>query len=80
MLQQVAADEPVPGYRLKLAVAFSDPLIWRSIEVPGRMTLDRLHRVIQVCMGWDDSDAHQFLVGKIFYQSGFGIRDMKQRC
>ena len=44
------------GYRLKLAVAFSDPLIWRSIQVPGRMTLGTLHRVIQVCMGWDNSD------------------------
>lgn len=76
--QQAPADEPVPGYRLKLAVAFSDPLIWRSIEVPGRMTLNSLHRVIQACMGWDNSAAHQFLVGKIFYQPGFGIRDMKQ--
>ena len=76
--QQVSADEPVPGYRLTLAVAFSDPLIWRSIQVPGRMTLGTLHRVIQVCMGWDNSDTHQFLVGKIFYQSGFGIRDTKR--
>ena len=42
------------------------------------MTLGTLHRVIQVCMGWDNSDTHQFLVGKIFYQSGFGIRDTKR--
>ncbi len=76
--QRASADAPVPGYRLKLAVAFSDPLIWRRIEVPGRMTLKGLHRVIQACMGWDDSATHQFLVGKIFYQSGFGIRDMKK--
>lgn len=69
---------PIPGYQLKLAVAFSDPLIWRTIQVPGNMTLALLHKVIQVCMGWDDSDTHQFLVGKIFYQSGFGIRDMKK--
>ncbi len=77
-VQQVSADRPVPGYQLTLAVPFSDPLIWRSIQVPGTMTLATLHRVIQVCMGWDDSDTHQFLVGKIFYQSGFGIRDMKR--
>jgi len=73
-----SAQEQVPGYRLKLAVAFSDPLIWRTLEVPGNFTLAKLHEVIQICMGWDDSDTHQFLVGKIFYQSGFGIKDTKQ--
>ena len=72
-------DAVVPGYQLKLAVAFSDPLIWRRIRVPGKMTLGKLHQAIQVCMGWDDTDTHQFLVGKIFYQSGFGIREMQQR-
>jgi hypothetical protein len=77
-IQQVSADKPLPGYRLKLAVAFSDPLIWRSIQVPGTMTLAALHQVIQVCMGWDNRDTHQFLVGKIFYQSGFGLRDTKR--
>ena len=69
----------VPGYQLKLAVAFSDPLIWRRIRVPGKMTLGTLHKAIQVCMGWDDTDTHQFLVGKIFYQAGFGIREMQKR-
>ena len=76
--QKDSAAEQVPGYRLTLAVAFSDPPIWRSILVPGTMTLAGLHQVIQACMGWDDRDTHQFLVGKIFYQSGFGIRDTKK--
>ena len=68
----------IPAYELKVAVAFSDPLIYRVLRVPGTMTLATLHEAIQVCMGWDDSDTHQFLVGKIFYQSGFGIRNMKR--
>ena len=76
--QPYSGEGPIPGYQLKLAVAFSDPLIWRTIQVPGNMTLALLHKVIQVCMAWDDSDTHQFLVGKIFYQSGFGIKDMKK--
>ena len=42
------------------------------------MTLARLHQVIQVCMDWDESESHQFLVGKIFYQPGFGIKNMKR--
>jgi len=75
-----STDEPVPGYRLKIAVAFSDPLIWRTIQVPGTMTLARLHQVIQICMGWDESESHQFLVGKIFYQPGFGIKNMQREA
>jgi len=74
-----AADKPIPCYQLKLAIPFSDPLIWRSIQVPGRMTLAEMHRTIQACMGWEDSDSHQFLVGKIFYQPGFGIEDFKRK-
>ena len=77
-IPQGSTEGPIPGYQLKLAVAFSDPLIWRTIQVPGNMTLAILHKVIQVCMGWDDTHTHQFLVGKIFYQSGFGIKDMKE--
>lgn len=74
-----SAEKPIPGYQLKLAVPFSDPLIWRRIQVPGQLTLADMHRVIQVCMGWRDSDSHQFLVGKIFYQPGFGIENYKRK-
>ena len=74
-----AADKPIPGYQLKLAVPFSDPLIWRRIQVLGQLTLADMHQVIQVCMGWQDSDSHQFLVGKIFYQPGFGIENFKRK-
>lgn len=73
------ADKAIPCYQLKLAIPFSDPLIWRTIQVPGRMTLADMHQTIQVCMGWQDRDTHQFLVGKIFYQPGFGIEDYKRK-
>jgi hypothetical protein len=72
-------EKAIPGYQLKLAIPFSDPLIWRQIQVPGQMTLAHMHQIIQICMGWQDSDTHQFLVGKIFYQPGFGIEDYKRK-
>ena len=72
-------EKAIPGYQLKLAIPFSDPLIWRRVQVPGQMTLADIHQVIQICMGWEDSDSHQFLVGKIFYQPGFGIEDFKRK-
>ena len=61
-------DKPVPSYILHVAIAFSDPLIWRRIQVPGDSTLTQLHHVIQRSMGWSDSHIHQFLIGKISYE------------
>lgn len=70
---------PIPIYQFRLAVSFSDPLIWRAVRVSGDTRLDRFHRIIQACMGWKDNDSHQFLVGKIFYQQGFGIDGMEKK-
>ncbi len=61
--------EPVASYLLHISIMFSDPLIWRRIQVPGEYTLARLHEVIQRVMGWDDNHIHQFLVGKISYEA-----------
>ncbi len=61
-------DKPVPSYILHISITFSDPLIWRRIQVPGTFTLAQLHDTIQLSMGWSDSYVHQFLVGKISYE------------
>jgi hypothetical protein len=58
---------PAPVYQLKISLAFSDPLIWRRIQVPGDITLTRLHDILQLCMGWSDLHTHRFLIGKVFY-------------
>lgn len=61
-------DKPVPSYILHISITFSDPLIWRRIQIPGTCTLAGLHDVIQKSMGWSDSHVHQFIVGKISYE------------
>lgn len=61
-------DKPVPSYILHVSITFSEPLIWRRIQVPGTFTLANLHDVIQKSMGWSDSHFHQFIVGKISYE------------
>jgi hypothetical protein len=58
----------VASYVLHISITFSDPLIWRRVQVPGRYTLAQLHDLIQSSMGWSDSHVHQFLVGKISYE------------
>lgn len=61
-------EEPVSSYVLHISLAFSDPLIWRRVQVPGEATLGNLHDVIQHSMGWSDSHFHQFIVGKISFE------------
>jgi len=61
-------DKPVPSYILYISITFSDPLIWRRIQIPGTFTLAGLHEVIQKSMGWSDSHFHQFIVGKISFE------------
>ncbi len=61
-------DKQIPSYVLHISLTFSDPLIWRRVQVPGIFTLAQLHDIIQQSMGWSDSHVHQFLVGKISYE------------
>jgi hypothetical protein len=35
-------------------------MIWRRPSLPGDITLDVLHRVIQVAFGWEDCHPHKF--------------------
>ena len=69
-------------YQLKVTLKRSKPPIWRRIQVLNNTTLSKLHRILQVVMGWTDSHLHQFIVGRTFYGSpdpdfGMDIRDEK---
>ena len=44
-----------------------EPPIWRRLEVPGDITLARLHSVIQLAMGWQDYHLHEFRIGDVTY-------------
>jgi hypothetical protein len=52
------------GHCFKLRVALDDikPQVWRQFVVPASITLDRLHDVLQVVMGWTDSHLHSFTI------------------
>jgi hypothetical protein len=58
---------PPPLYQLKVTLRGIRPPVWRRLQVRGDVTLNRLHHVLQVVMGWTDSHLHQFRVrGKIY--------------
>ncbi len=54
-------------YLLKIELLDIEPAIWRRFVVPANITLDRLHDVIQIIMGWTDSHLHEFTIGKKRY-------------
>ena len=58
-------------YRLTITLERIRPAIWRRFEVPGAITLAKLHRVLQRVMGWRERHLHQFFVDG----RGVGVRD-----
>lgn len=46
--------------QFKITLEHTDPLIWRLIEVPDRLSFFDLHLVIQVAMGWEDEHFYHF--------------------
>jgi|TARA_R100000501_G_scaffold13654_5_gene25102 hypothetical protein len=49
--------------RLHIALADTDPSIWRRVEVPVDASLKVLHDVIQGAMGWLDYHLWEFEAG-----------------
>jgi len=39
------------------------PPIWRQLDVPARVTLAKLHDLLQVALGWTNSHLHVFEIG-----------------
>ncbi len=56
-----------PVYQLKVSLRGIKPPIWRRVQVPGDITLAKLHRVLQIVMGWTNSHLHRFSIGGMDY-------------
>lgn len=67
-----AANSPVVEvYQMKVTLKQSRPPIWRRIQIADNTTLAKLHRVLQIVMGWYDCHLHQFVIGGAY----FGVPD-----
>jgi len=53
--------------QLKITLRYIRPPVWRRVQVLSDITLAKLHRIIQLAMGWYDSHLHQFIVGEKYY-------------
>jgi hypothetical protein len=52
-----------PVAQILISLLHTEPVIWRRLLVPAAIRLDRLHRLIQAAMGWDDYHLHVFTQG-----------------
>jgi len=51
-------------YQLKISLQGSKPAIWRRVLVMNTISLEKLHQIIQVAMGWSSSHLYEFEQGR----------------
>lgn len=56
-------------YQLKIILLNISPMIWRRILVSSDSTIEDLHNVIQIVMGWEDIHLHHFII----YGKHYGV-------
>ncbi len=56
-----------PIYELEVVLSDVEPAIWRRVQVRSSITVARLHKVLQIVMGWTDSHLHDFRAGEVCY-------------
>jgi hypothetical protein len=53
---------PAAIYQLKITLQGLRPPIWRRVLVADNTTLEKLHYIIQIAMGWTNSHLHDFTI------------------
>jgi hypothetical protein len=51
---------PLRTLRVSAVLAYTDPPIWRRLELASDLRLDELHRVLQAAFEWEGGHLHQF--------------------
>ncbi len=62
--------QPAPSgqiFQLKVTLRDVQIPIWRTVQVPGEVTLRQLHEILQLTMGWQNSHLHEFRVDSVSY-------------
>ena len=54
-------------YQIKVTLDGVKPPVWRRLLVPGSISLEKLHDVLQIAMDWTNSHLHQFAAGRQYY-------------
>jgi hypothetical protein len=60
-------------HQIKVTLREVHPPVWRRVHLPSAATMDQLHEVVQVAMGWEQHHPHLF--GKSDAEYGDNARD-----
>ena len=52
----------MPVYQLKVVLKGISPMIWRRLQVSGACTMEDLHHILQIAMGWSDDCLNRFKI------------------
>ncbi|MGE5659576.1 MAG: plasmid pRiA4b ORF-3 family protein [Actinomycetota bacterium] len=50
------------NYQLKIVLLGISPMIWRRVLVSSDSTIEDLHHIVQLTMGWSDIHLHHFII------------------
>lgn len=50
-------------FTVRIDLDHAEPPIWRRLQLASDLTLSKLHNIIQIAMGWEDSHLHHFIMG-----------------
>ena len=67
MIKKITNPKDTIGFVIRIELAYIEPAIWRQVAIPSDLTLEGLHHVIQIAMGWTDSHLHQFYHQNRYY-------------
>ena len=59
--KQKPLDTTLPIYQVKITLQHIHPPIWRRV-LTNDCSLDELHDIVQVCMGWEDEHMYAFVI------------------
>jgi hypothetical protein len=68
-----------PMLQLRLSVKDVKPEIWRKLLVSSDITLERLHSILQVLMGWRNVHLYAFVINKKRYSPPNEVDDLRKR-
>jgi len=59
-------------YQIKVGLLEVSPLVWRRFLIPSRVSLHRLHLVLQDVIGWQNYHLYRFQIGS----NEYGVPDL----
>ena len=68
-----------PIARIGIELREIEPKLWRRVDVPLTTTLQVLHDIIQVTVGWTDSHLFEFRVGERVYSEPHPTDELLER-